>query len=505
MTAQAPQQPQQQPQDKPAGAARAACTLPHSIEAERSILGGVLVHPPALAEVASKCQPRDMYHPAHQAILEAMVELEADSKPVDALTVAEQMRNKGTVHKLRALGGESYFVELTSSVVIVDNIGWHAKQVAKKARRRRWIENAQSIAADGFSDLDDDQFLERAERLATSAATASDEAPEYKHISDVLHETRRLVEKRIEAQQPVSGVPSGHEQIDELLGGFQEGQLVVIGGRAKMAKTSLALSMIKRAATGRNLLHQRFPTLVVELEMADVELGQRLVSDEAQVDGTKLKNGLLDRDEIVRMTRACAALADSEIYTCDRPMTFARIRRLARKWRSDPRIWRDGVADIGMLVVDYLGLIGSEPGSSKGRQYNREQEVAGWTRGLKALAKELRIPVVLLCQLNRGTEMRADKRPVLSDLRETGAIEQDADFVLFVYRDDYYNANTPNPGIAEVIVAASRHSATGMIPLRFIGEYTRFEDLPPDWIPAEAAPRKRRGKGGYVRDPEEAA
>jgi replicative DNA helicase len=487
---------------KPAGGAR---TLPHSLEAERAVLGSILLHPPALAEVAGKCQPRDMYHPAHTAIFEAMVELEADSKPVDAITVVDHMRTKGTAHRLKAIGGEAYFADLTAAVTVVDSAGWYAKQVAKKAKRRRWIEHAQAIAADGYSDVDDDQFLERAEKLATSATVTADEAPEYRHIADVLHETRRMVERRIEAQQPVSGVPSGHDQVDELLGGFQPGQLVVIGGRAKMAKTSLAMSMVKRAASGRNLLRKRFPTLVVELEMADVELAQRLVSDEAQVEGTKLKNGLLDRDEILRMTRACADLAESEIYTCDRPMTFSRIRRLARKWRSDPRVWREGVADVGMLVVDYLGLIGSEPGMAKGRQANREQEVAAWTRGLKALAKELRIPVVLLCQLNRGTEQRADKRPMLSDLRETGAIEQDADFVLLVYREDYYNANTPNPGIAEVIVAASRHSATGMIPLRFIGEYTRFEDLPSDWVPAEAKPRKRKGAGSYTREPEEAA
>lgn len=483
--------------------ARPSRTLPSSIESERTVLGAVLLHPPALADVASKCGPRDFYHPAHGAIFEAMLALEAVGSPVDAITVADHMRTSGSGVKLKALG-EGYFAELTGAVVSVDSVGWHAKQVAKKAKRRRWIEHAQAIAADGYSDLDDDQFLERAEKLATSATVTSDDAPEYKHISAVLHETMRQVERRIEAKQPVAGVPSGHEQLDLLLGGFQPGQLVVIGGRAKMAKTSLAMSMVKRAASGRNMLGGKFPVLVVELEMSDNELAQRMVSDEAQVEGTKLKNGLLERDEILRMTRACAELSETAIFTCDRPMSFSRIRRLARRWRADPAVWTEGRADVGMLVVDYLGLIGSEPGSGKGKQYNREQEVAAWTRGLKALAKELRIPVVLLCQLNRGTEQRADKRPMLSDLRETGAIEQDADFVLLVYREDYYNANTPNPGIAEVIVAASRHSGTGTVPLRFIGEYTRFEDLPADWVPAEAPRRKRRG-AGYVHEPEEAA
>jgi replicative DNA helicase len=413
------------------------------------------------------------------------------------------MRTAGNGVKLKALG-EGYFAELTGAVVSVENVGWHAKQVAKKAKRRRWIEHAQDIATAGFSDLDDDQFLEQAEKLATSATVTTDDAPEYRHISAVLHDTRRLVEKRIEAKQPVSGVPSGHEQVDELLGGFQEGQLVVVGGRAKMAKTSLALSMVKRAAGGRNVLGKKFPTLVVELEMSDVEIGQRLVSDEGRIDGTKLKNGLLDEGEIMSFVRACADLSETAIYTCDRPMTFSRIRRLARRWRTDPQVWTEDRADVGMLVVDYLGLIGSEPGQAKGRQYNREQEVAAWTRGLKAIAKELRIPVMLLCQLNRGVEQRADKRPTLADLRESGAIEQDADFVLLVYREDYYDASTPNPGIAEVIIAASRHSQTGMIPLRFEAPYTRFEDLPADWVPAERPTAKRRPRaGGYTRQPEE--
>lgn len=460
-----------------------ARTMPWSLEAEQSVLGGCLLHCAAWTDIATICSPSDFYHPVHESIAKAMERLSSVSKPIDPVTVIEQMRINDELHVLRAHGGETYFSELTSAVVTVENIGWHAKIVRARSVRRQWIVTAQEIAASGYtSSVDDVEFAERAE-LILSRMSRSSTKEVYRHVADVMRDSTRIVEARYSAQQVVTGVPTGFEVLDELTGGLQPGHLIIVAGRPKMGKSALAMSVAEHAACGTNIIGEQVPVLVFSFEMKDNELGLRMIASNGSIDAMRIRSGQLSATDWRRFAVSSAKIANSPMHIFDHSATFAKIRAQARRWRL--RDTNDNKP--AMIIVDYLGLIDSDPDTTR-KNGTREREVAEWSRGFKTLARELAVPVVLLAQLNRQVESRQDKRPVMSDLRESGALEADADLVLLIYRDEVYHPNTKAEGIAEIIVGANRHGPAGTLFMRFDSEYVRFSDLPAQYAPPPSIP-----------------
>ena len=449
-----------------------ARVLPWSQEAEMSVVGGILLHPAAFVQVADVVQAEDFYHPAHAAIYTAMIELDEASKPIDAITVGEQMRATDTFHKLRAMNGEGYFAELTSAVVTIENISFHARIVHGKATVRRLIETAQEIAAHGYGEYGDvEEFIDTAERSIFEIAQRSQRSS-YEAIQKILGRAIKAIEKRYDRKQAITGVPSGYHKLDAMTSGFQPSDLIIIAARPSMGKTSLVMNAVQNAA-----IEFGVPALVFSLEMSKESLVERLLCSESRVDSTRLRGGFLEQRDWINLTKAASRISEASISIDDSGApTLLDIRAKARRWRGDPSVFKSPDQH-GMIVLDYLQLIHGRPA---GREQNREREISEISRGLKSLAKELRVPVIALSQLNRAVESRADKRPMMSDLRESGAIEQDADVIAFIYRDEVYNKETPDKGVAEVIIGKQRNGPTGSVRLKFLSEYTRFENLSED-------------------------
>jgi len=445
--------------------------LPWNQEAEMTVVGGVLLHPSAFTAVADKVAPEDFYHPAHAAIFEAMLQLDGAGKPIDAITVAEQMRAGDTFHKLRALNGESYFAQLTSAVVTIENISFHAAMVRGKSTVRHLIEAAQEIAAHGYGEYGDvDAFIDQAERSIFEIAQRSDRGG-YEPVTRILSRAIKAIEKRYDKKQAITGVPSGYHKLDAMTSGFQPSDLVIIAGRPSMGKTALVMNAVQNAA-----IEFGVPCLVFSLEMSKEALVERLLCAEARIDSTRLRGGFLEQRDWIHLTKAATRISEAPIVIDDSGApTLLDIRAKARRWRADSNIFKVPDAH-GVIVVDYLQLIHGRPQGHR-EESSREREISEISRGLKALAKELRVPVIALSQLNRAVEARADKRPMMSDLRESGAIEQDADVIAFVYRDEVYNKESGDKGVAEVIIGKQRNGPTGTVRLKFLNEYTRFENL----------------------------
>jgi replicative DNA helicase len=446
-----------------------ARVLPWSQEAEMSVVGGILLHPAAFVQVADTVHVEDFYHPAHASIFNAMVELDESGKPIDAITVAEQMRANDSFHKLRAMNGEGYFAELTSAVVTVENIGYHARIVHGKATVRRLIETSQEIAAHGYGEYGDvDDFIDRAERAIFEIAQRSTKTS-YEGVQKILARTIKAIEKRYDRKQAITGVPSGYAKLDALTSGFQPSDLIIIAARPSMGKTSLVMNAVQNCAIEFNV-----PALVFSLEMSKESLVERLLCSESMVDSVRLRGGFLEQRDWINITKAASRISEAQIHIDDSGApTLLDIRSKARRWRSDPSVFKTP-DQFGVIVVDYLQLIHGRPA---GKDNNREREISEISRGLKALAKELLVPIIALSQLNRAVESRADKRPMMSDLRESGAIEQDADVIAFIYRDEVYNKDTQDKGVAEVIIGKQRNGPVGTVRLRFLTQYTRFENL----------------------------
>ncbi|HEY2749104.1 MAG TPA: replicative DNA helicase [Polyangia bacterium] len=457
-------------------------TPPHSIEAEESVIGGILVHARKFNDVAEFLVGEDFYHPALRAIYEAMLELDSASKPIDALTVVEQMRALETIDRLRAFNGADYLTELMSKVVTVENIGYHARIVRGKATARRLVEACREIAARGYGEYGDvDDYIDKAEHEIFEIAQRS-QKQSFEKIKDVLHTTIRSLEKRYEKKQAVTGVPSGYHKIDAMTAGLQPGDLIIIAARPSMGKTSFVMNMVVNAAMQKQKdaegkERHPFPALVFSLEMSKESLCERLLCSEARVDSMKLRGGFLETKDWIRITTAAGNLSEAPILIDDSGSpTLLEIRAKARRWRSDQNLFWAGPEQMGMIVIDYLQLVQGRAS----KEDNRQREISEISRGLKALAKELRVPVIALSQLNRSLESRADKRPMLSDLRESGAIEQDADVIAFIYRDVVYSKDEckeEDRNVAEIIIGKQRNGPTGAVKLAFKGEFTRFENL----------------------------
>lgn len=461
---------------------RTTLAPPHSIEAEESVIGGILVHAATLLVVLPLVKVDDFYHPALRAIYEAMLELNADSKPVDALTVVEQMRATETFEKLRAFNGADYFIELQSKVVTVENLAYHARIVHAKATRRRWVLKFQELAAAGYRESDDDDFFVDAERELLALAIARQErAGGPRSLQEVVGNYQTLLADRAARRQRtgsgITGIPTGYEDLDVLLSGLQLGDLIIVAGRPSMGKTALAMNMIVNAARRKDEAGESLhPALVFSLEMSEEQLAERMVSGEARIDSQRLRQGDVGPSHWVSITRATGFLAELPIKIETRgTITVAEINSIAR-------VWRMGLPEDaqGVVVIDYMQLVTA---SGKNKNRSREQDVSEISRGLKQLAKDLKCPVIALSQLSRALEQRTNKRPMLSDLRESGAIEQDADVVAFVYRDEKYNKIEPGqcprcgPGIAEIIIGKQRMGPCASAHVTFIDQFTRFENL----------------------------
>jgi len=410
-------------------------------------------------DVASESvAPTDFYKPAHGHIYEAITSLSAQGEPVDPVTVADELARHDL---LDAVGGPAKLLDLQTAVPATSSAGRYAKIIEEHSLHRGLIGVAGEIAEMGYEVPDDvPKTIDRAETLVFEIAQHR-QTDSMSRLHDLLDQTLDSLEALYERGDAITGTPTGFTDFDELTAGLQPNALIVVGARPGMGKTSFAMGMAGHAA-----LESARPVLFFSLEMSRVELSQRLLCSEARVDSTKVRNGKLSDDDWRRISHAIGRLSEAPLWIDDNPnVTVMEIRAKARRLQSK-------VGPLGMIVVDYIQLMTGRSGAE-----NRQVEVAEISRGLKILARELQCPVVALAQLNRSLEQRADKRPMLSDLRESGSLEQDADVVVFLYRDEHYNTDSADRGTAEVLIAKHRAGPTGMVRLAFLDHYTKFANM----------------------------
>jgi replicative DNA helicase len=438
---------------------------PQNLEAEESILSAVLIDNDTLLDVLEVLTPEDFYKSAHQKIFAAVAELFSRSEPVDLVTLSNILRAQ---NRLEEIGGATYLARLVDTVPLAVNAQHYAKIVHDKACLRRLIEKSNKIARRCFEDSDDvDNIIDFAES-SIFEISENKIKPSFYHIGKIIEGNIDALEERQGSKALVTGVATGFTKIDELTAGFQQSDLIILAGRPGMGKTAFALNIAQHAAVDTNI-----PVALFSLEMSKEQLSMRMLSSEAQIDSAKMRRGFISQNDWMKITDAAGVLAEAPIFIDDSPdITALEIRTKSRRLKMDQ--------NIGMVIVDYIQLM---KGSASAER--RDLEISEISRSLKALAKELSIPVVALSQLNRELEKRSDKRPQLSDLRESGALEQDADVVAFIYRDELYNKdeNNPKKGTAEVIIAKQRNGPTGFAPLKFWDAYTRFGDLSPQDYP----------------------
>ncbi len=436
---------------------------PHDVDAERAVLGGLLLDNSALSTVEAVVSASDFYHPAHAVIYEAIQAVSARREPVDVVTLASELRAR---ERLNTVGGAQYLGELTDTIPTIAHIESHARIVTDLAGVRRMIEVAHEIVARGYGERGDaEQFLDFAAAKVFEVAQKRARTTLIP-LEQAILEAFERIEKTLERGARITGTETGFRDLDTLTAGMSGGQLIIVAARPAMGKTAFALNVTASAAVSAGK-----PVLFFSLEMPRIELANRLMCSEARVDQSRLRTNLLTQDDITSLTGAANKLHALPIYIDDSgDLTLLELRAKARRMKSE--------RDLALIVIDYLQLMRA----GRDKQESREREISEISRGLKALAKELDVPVVALSQLNRGCETRPgkDKRPMLADLRESGAIEQDADVVMFIYRDEVYNRDTEDKGIAEVIVAKQRNGPTDAVRLRFIRELTRFESLAQD-------------------------
>ena len=450
--------PSNAPAGSGGGGSHSARLLPHNLEAEESLLGAMLLSREAIAAAVERVKADDFYRPANGHIFEAVVSLYGAGEPADPVTVAEELRRAGL---LEGIGGSVVLVGLQAGTPTTTNAIHYARIVEELALLRRLISTAGEIAEIGYS-LPDDviKAIDHAESMIFALAEKQS-ADTMASMRDLLSASLDRLEMLYERGDSITGVPTGYFDLDEQLNGLQPSGLYIVGARPAMGKSSFALGMATNAA----LKHGR-PVIFFSLEMSHLELTQRILCSEARVDSVRMRNGKLHADDWPKITAAVTRLADAPIFIDDNPqLTIMEIRGKARRLKAR-------VGDLGMIVIDYLQLM-----SGRSSAESRQVEVAEISRGLKILARELETPVVALSQLSRGLESRADKRPMLSDLRESGSLEQDADVVMFIYRDEVYNPESPDKGMAEVIVAKHRNGPVGSTRLAFLNHYTKFENM----------------------------
>lgn len=438
---------------------------PYSAEAELSVLGGMLIDADAIVKAIEILDDSMFYREGNRRLYRAMIRIWERGDVIDSVTLTEELRNSGDYE---AVGGALFLAQLWDAVPTAANIEYHARIVRQKAVLRRLIESATSIIQRTYESQDDvEQLLDEAEQQIFQIAQTHDRKG-FVWIKEILWPTFERIEQLQNNDSSVTGVPSGFPDLDELTAGFQPGDLVIVAARPSMGKTAFTLNVAQHAA-----ISARKAVAFFSLEMSKESLVQRILCAEGRVDAGRLRKGRLMDDEYARLATAAGYLNTAPIYIDDTPaISVLEMRAKARRLKADR-------PDLEMVIVDYLQLM-----QGNGRTESRQQEVSEISRGLKALAKELNVPVVALSQLSRAVESRPDKRPMMSDLRESGAIEQDADLIMFLYRPEYYFGPVDKDGNslegrAELIVGKQRNGATGMVPLMFLKEFTRFESFSP--------------------------
>ena len=441
--------------------------LPHNLDAEASVLGGILLRNDVLTQLDT-IEVEDFYDHRHKIVFQAIRNLEATAKPIDVVTLEVEIEKVG---KLDAIGGISFLGDLALRVPTADNVVTYAEIVVDKNQARKLMLASGEIMEKGYEDgLEVRDYLDEAEAKIFEVTQRRDKAgPE--PIKGLVKKVFSSLDERFKSADGITGVPTGFADLDARTAGLQPTELIILAARPAMGKTSFALSLAQNAATTGG-----WPCLVFSLEMSSTQLAERMLCSEAKVDSSALRRGQLQRQDMTNLTYAAATLSKAPILIDDTPaLSLRELRARARRFRTNPELFpKVGGRKTGLIVVDYLQLMRGSPQAAKA---SREQEISEISRGLKGLAKELDIPVLALSQLNRSLENRTDKRPQLSDLRESGAIEQDADVIMFIYRDVIYNKDTEHPNIAEVIIGKNRHGATGTVETLFEGRYTRFENM----------------------------
>jgi replicative DNA helicase len=430
---------------------------PQNLEAETSVLGAVLLENEALNRVLEILKEDDFYRNAHRRIFSAILHLYEHSDPVDLITLSEVLKTRG---ELDDVGGVAYLNSLVNGVPTAANISYYAKIIKEKALLRKLINRTTEIVSQSYSISGDvDEFIDQAER--TIFEISEDRVrPSFYPIKDLIKSSFKTIERLYEKRQLITGVPTGFQRLDELTSGLQPSDLIIIAGRPSMGKTALALNIAQNAS-----VQAAIPAAIFSLEMSKEQLALRMLCSEAKVDAHRLRGGFLSEADWPKLTRAAGSLSEAPLFIDDTPgLSALEMRAKTRRLKIEH--------NLGLVIVDYLQLM-----RGRARADSREQEISDISRSLKALAKELSIPVIALSQLNRRVEERGDKRPQLSDLRESGAIEQDADVILFLYREEVYNKSEENRGKAEIIIGKQRNGPTDKVDLAFLDKYTRFENL----------------------------
>lgn len=436
---------------------------PHSIDAEQAVLGGLMLVPEAWDKVADRISEQDFYRNDHRLIFRAIGELSNKNMPHDAVTLGDWFEANGFAEQV---GGASYVMQLANTTPSAANITAYADIVREKSVLRQLIDAGTEITSDGF-DPDGrttQEVLELAEQRVFRIAEAGARGRQgFVSMRAAVKDAFKILHQRYESGGKVTGVPTGFTDFDELTAGLQPADLIIIAARPAMGKTALALNMAEYAA-----LKTKKAVAIFSMEMSASQLAFRLISSLGRINQQHLRTGDLQEEEWPRVTSAITLLSEVKIFIDDTPaLSPSELRARARRLKREH--------DLGLIVIDYLQLM-HVPGNTE----NRATEISEISRGLKALAKELNIPVVALSQLNRSLESRTDKRPLMADLRESGAIEQDADVIVFIYRDEYYNQDSPDKGVAEVIIGKQRNGPTGTVRLTFLGQYTKFENYASD-------------------------
>jgi replicative DNA helicase len=431
---------------------------PQNLEAEQSVLGGILLDNGAINSVLEIIETGDFYSEAHRKIFSAIIELSEKNEPSDLITLSSILRDK---KHLDGIGGESYLASLVDGVPSAANIAYYSKIVKEKAILRKLIGAATEILNKSYdSGADIDNVLDESEHTIFEISENKIK-PTFFPIKEIIKDSFRTIEKLYEKKALITGVSSGFKKVDEITSGLQKSDLIIVAGRPSMGKTALAINIAQYAA-----IENEIPVAIFSLEMSKEQLAFRMLSSEARVDSQRLRKGFVGEVDWPKLTTAAGRLSEAPIYIDDTPaISVLEMKAKARRLKAE--------RGLGLVVLDYLQLMRGRDTSAP-----REQEISEISRSLKSLAKELEVPVMALSQLNRQVEARSDKRPQLADLRESGAIEQDADVIIFIYRDEVYNKSEDNPerGKAEIIVGKQRNGPTGLVKLAFLNEYTRFEN-----------------------------
>lgn len=441
---------------------------PQSLEAEQAVLAGIFIDPQAITQVVEIVKPKDFYHPKYHILYQGMLALFDRNEPIDIITLSEWLKGENL---LEEIGGRGFINDVAMSSLTAANIVYYAEIVRDKSLLRQLVHAAGEIAATAYEETQAETAIDQAQQILFQV-TQNGLQEDFTHIKDVLPVSFEQIEERHANKGTLMGTASGFYDLDQLTSGFQKSDLIILAARPSMGKTALCLNMATHVA-----LRERKPVLVFSLEMSKEQIVLRMLCSEAEIDAQRIRTGEITEHDFQKLSVAMGKLGDASLYIDDSPALSAmEMRAKARK------LMMETGGDLGLVVIDYLQLM-EGPSAGGGGGDNRVQEISAISRGLKSLARELRVPVIALSQLSRAVESRQDKRPMLSDLRESGAIEQDADLVMFIYRDEYYNPDTDRAGTADVIIAKQRNGPVGNISLLFRHNYTKFLN------PKDAKPR----------------